>query len=707
MDTIKSIEKKLIYEVLFTDLEYQTEGYNSSTPTMSKSVKSYKPNQIVVDNDVVTNLALKVKENMGAVFTLDRNIDISQGQLDFAFDAAKVILGTHFVTDKITLIPAKAGFGKSTFISSLMEILVEEQIKKHTPFWKNQGVIIVTDKLESLRELQENLNHTFGSLGGKDVAYILEGWNTNICKNFSKKIYEEGMCSTSKCEFFWECKISYQTIKQRYSPILMMTNARFFQLSEIDLREYREWIDNNGEKCLRNIILIDEKPKLVENKEVKKSIIYDLLKEVDSLDRGFTQIKGYLKNILDEAIRQFDYLEEIYPKEVSNDLHVFKGETSLITDEFVHVWKEYFQFNKLDEVKSLKDFFSTGGLVCSTSKIFKIKTLGSRILNYPEFKTFIFDATCELDPEYYGDRFQYLDIKDFKDYKNLNIHYINELNFSKNNLKKNLWLLDSVASWINGNFKENVFLVTYMDFHKKLDEKLKDNSLIIRNNESIPYFGMTKGSNLYRSAKDMVMVGWWKMPTDEYIAQYLSTHLNKEMLMSKWKMDEHHVIDFSNINGVFSDLELEEFRLCKMMVDFEQEVFRTKVRDFGCSEEVNIWIFNPEDRIKDLIKQRFPKCKMIKHDSPFEFQEGKTLNRKSKGANKIQLLINWFKKWDGTPVPTEEIRTKFEISKSYMDDLFRHNKKGNLVIKEIIRSRNIKRGKLNDKGRISWIYIKD
>ena len=66
----------------------------------------------------------------------------------------------------------------------------------------------------------------------------------------------------------------------------------------------------------------------------------------------------------------------------------------------------------------------------------------------------------------------------------------------------------------------------------------------------------------------------------------------------------------------------------KMAVEFEQEVFRTCVRDFSADNAVDIYIFKPDDKVISLIWQRFKKCNMIRYNNvPEEFQQEKILGR--------------------------------------------------------------------------------
>ncbi|MCO5385378.1 MAG: hypothetical protein NHB14_05890 [Desulfosporosinus sp.] len=182
------------------------------------TVSALKPGHIVDINDDIKAFAQETQDKFRGLFDA-RNNKISEGQITFSYDATMSIMGKVINPDKITIIPAKAGFGKSSYIYSFLSTLCKHIHSGASSKFSKQGVIIVTDKIEALRQLEKDIYndqgvYSKGKLNTK-YTYILEAWNKNsasdgICKNAAIESYEYGMCSPHECPYFDKCKMSYQ-----------------------------------------------------------------------------------------------------------------------------------------------------------------------------------------------------------------------------------------------------------------------------------------------------------------------------------------------------------------------------------------------------------------------------------------------------------------------------------------------------------------
>ncbi|MCO5385377.1 MAG: hypothetical protein NHB14_05885 [Desulfosporosinus sp.] len=370
----------------------------------------------------------------------------------------------------------------------------------------------------------------------------------------------------------------------------------------------------------------------------------------------------------------------------------------VFTDEFNERWKSIIGFKNSDLLNAVEKMFVQGALWCN-GEIPYFKTIGIKNFHYAGFKTYIFDATAELDPDYEDERFQFLNIEDYKNYENITFHIFKakEMNMSRSalDIKKNAWKNLAVAKWINNKFTDQTYVVTYKANAKIISQNLKNLGTLIfldKGEEKIviPHFGDTKGSNEFKDAKSMVQIGWNRSPSDEYLAQCLSRNTTYEKLMEYREDKAKRTAKlFENKNGRFTQYdEVNIYMWRKMAVEFEQEVFRTCVRDFSADNAVDIYIFKPDGKVIDLIQQRFKKC-TIKSDYhvPEEFQQEKILGRQTSDGNdnKIQAFIKWLKsEWDGTKSSLKDIKNRFEISDNYWEKLIK-----NPVVKDIKSKRNI------------------
>lgn len=671
------------------------------------TITSLDPEQIVEVNDNIKSFAEEVRGKFEKLFD-SRNNNLTEGQTKFSYDATLSIIGQLKNPDKITVIPAKAGFGKSSYIYSFLSVLCKHIHKGGFGKFSNQGVIIVTDKIEALRQLEKDIYrdngfyHIDGKYGTK-YTYILESWNKNsfrdeICQNSAIESYEFGMCSPTECPYYGKCKMSYQKQQQVYSPILLMTNARLKQYGE-KIDEYRTWIDREKKERVRDIVIIDEKPLIIDNYRIDTNLFSMLKKTVEEAKTNGTDAtttKEYLLSEINQAEQDvFNLRLEL--SQYRNCIYCGSKE-SVFTDEFWNRWQSIIGYKNTELLHAIEKMFTQGALWCG-AEIPYFKTLGIKNFNYDGFKTYIFDATAELDPDYEDKRFQYLNIDDYKNYENITFHiYKNKnMNMSKTALdpKKNSWKNMAVAKWINNNFTDKTYVVTYKVNVKFISEHLKDLGIIIfldKDEEKpvIPHFGDTKGSNEFKDARSMVQVGWNKAPSDEYLAQCLS---RKTVLEKLFEPQDDKITRtarlFENVNGRFKKYdEVNIYMWRKLAVDFEQEVFRTCVRDFFADNAVDIYIFMPDSKVISLIRQRFKKCRVIEYNSiPEEFQQEKILGRQTPDGNdnKLQAIIKWLKyEWDGSKISVKDIKDKFQISDKYWGKI-----NSNSVIKDIKIARKI------------------
>jgi hypothetical protein len=619
------------------------------------------------------------------------------------------------------LIPAKAGFGKSTFIRTFLETKVLE-MKELDIEW---GAIIVTDRIDDLKDLQKYLENNFGvykeniviNNGEEEIElipwmYVLEGWSESICLDKKIKQYDELNCLRINCEYFDKCKVSKQISEQIKSPILAMSNARLFNyLSENRLKEFVKWVNKKDNQVVRKILIIDEKPKLENNDDIDLNILSEMIKNVKQISQYNVTMKNVKTKLLQELIQAQSRIIEFQNKNIEcRNAIVYENNSQFFSDEFMDNWHKYYRFPYRYKINSIETLLTKGGLWCNTEK-----RLYFKLLEYAKYEwniginTVIFDATAETDPSY-NDIFNYMDIDDYKNYKNLNINVIDE-NFSKNALKENPKKIKPITEWIKNDIlkKGKTYIVTYKEYSSVVKQQLQGlNNIVFDKNgieEIIPYFGNTKGKNVWQDCEYMVQIGWNRYTSDDYLASYLSVY----------GFDKLRTIYFNNIdddkakeyltkgyikltNYDFEEINIVFHRLSKIVSEFEQEVFRTKLRDFGSDEDVTVYIFKPDKRILDMIRQRFKGCE-IKQINVIELNVFKIEDRKDNEDNKELALYKWLKTWDGIEKNIKELKQELAISDDYWSKV-----KDTELVKYIWKQRKIEQYR---KGRQYFIGIVD
>ena len=241
-------------------------------------------------------LLRNIVDNYINVFN-ERKIELTKEQIDFAKETATILLGKIKDNNVIPVVPAPCGFGKST----ITQIFIEEVCRAYKSGILTDGIIIVTDKIDQLNELHKSIlkikeiglyNET--EKGNTTFTYVLEGWREDsfdrgVCLNRSAKVYQYGMCSQEKCSYYGKCKISNQKNRQKYSPILLMSNARLETFGE-SLSMYSMYTDKNGEKQKRTMRINDEKPSMRDSLTINIKILKEIKSSIYTIENIEHQI---------------------------------------------------------------------------------------------------------------------------------------------------------------------------------------------------------------------------------------------------------------------------------------------------------------------------------------------------------------------------------------------------------------------------------
>lgn len=707
----KTQKEKVILEHIPTNYEYHDD--QEIITYFTHRVTPYSVDDLIVQNSEDLKYANTVKN-----FIYENRKNFSTQQVDFSYEISRLITGT-LKENKPVLVPVRCGFGKSTFINAVLYTKISQQKYSSEPL-EDLGMIVVTERLEDLKKIQEYLYNHFGYYNHFQYddkqnefhnvkvpwMYVIESWNDKIdCKKHIKT-YNESLEECPRCEFWKECKIGRQADEQFYSPIIGITTTRFYYYADAGtMFRIRKWKSRgkDGVKLERKLLLIDEKPRLTKVKNVSEKLIADLadavskIEEYDNFEtrKDKEQLKNTLTDIkmeLQNTIKKYEKYRNAYVK-----LH-----KEVFTKEFLELWEKYFGYHHKEKLDSISDMFSNGAVYCRTGKYDLFKTVSMANFILDDLKTIIFDGTAELSLEYDLDDFNLLDVKDYREYSNVTFHVVDG-NYSKGKVKNNLEIVTPIVQWIDKNIRDSTFVVSYKDVSGYLYELLKDNPNVITYKgsdrvDSVPYFGYTKGMNCFNECTKMIQIGWNRWDSDSYIAYRIATSkVIKKNFDEKYE-EKFDVIQrlLENKKGVFVFADIEMYKLMHMINDFEQEVFRTRIREFTGKDPVDIYVFHCNQTMLKMIKQRFINCKIV-HEDWTEIQEYNT--RKRADANNLIILkfADWLKEWDGSAVPIKEVREKVGITKNYWKKI-----KKKEIIKDIWKKRKITNMKKND---INYIVV--
>ena len=635
-----------------------------------------EPSQEVID------LAEKIKEKTEK----DLN-NCSEQQLKFYNDCSKLIFG-ELKDSSPVLIPAKCGFGKTTFLKSMINTVINE-IKNNKLSEEFLPMIIVQERLEDLKDLCKDINKLGKYHNKNPYIFLLEGWNDKLaCINdFPPESIKESYakCNSVNCNVFKKCKLKTQYVNATKSPILAITTARLSHITNNnELNKYTKFKNGDGTEALRNKLIIDEKPKFIRNEVINSKLTRELKGFVEEYNNKTPKRKNFEIEMENYFLEELNTIENYLNKqrEEYKDFEnlIINFDKSVIKQEFVDKWREHIK-KKNPDFDLLLEIFNEPLLWSKRGNSSNYHLIAHNNFNTEDIDTFIFDGTAEITLEYKSEynNFKYLKINDYKDYSHLTFHIIRE-NFSKHSLKNEKKKKDEkskmelACEWINFNFKEKTYVVSYSDYKKELAEKFEKNKYVIqmkvKGKKMFPYFGNTKGRNEWAECKKMVQIGWYRYDNATYISQFLSLNPDflkyiKELYERYLINDEHKEKLFDLLdsitpskNGQFSNIELQKYMLRKMIIDLEQEVYRTHVREFTSSEEVDIYLFVKDEDYQeyhDMLSNRFINCN-FKED--IDFKEYKIFNKNDDLKKLFEELDN---EWDGNTKEVAILKKKYNM----------------------------------------------
>ncbi|AJA49550.1 hypothetical protein CPAST_c34890 [Clostridium pasteurianum DSM 525 = ATCC 6013] len=687
---------------LYNNIELIKDVYNSNEiVNITKNCKD-------ITDDIVNSFIDTFSSRGGA----------TKDQIYFAKETSQIIYG-KLKENIITVIPAPCGFGKS---SITLEIL-KKQIKLYKDKKTSNGIIIATDRLESLRHTEDCLNKM--GLGG--YTYILEGWNEKMCINKKVKKSDDKICTSNNCPFYERCKIFTQKYECMKYPILLITNARLRECAE-SIKMYNTYNIDKNNKGERNLLLIDERPDMLDTVKVNKSLLNKISTDIDKCKYETTDDKTKLQNkwkdIEDTIISKMQRLRQQYKRFIISNIN---NDNICENDmDFITLWDKYIGKNYKRELQHIHDVLTKGGLYVYEGKNEFISTIGSKNLREiycDTFKTIIFDGTALYDPLYLGmyDKgdLKFLDIQNTRLYDNLTINVYNKHKLNRYSFSEKKYLINACAKFINNKMLgfNKSYVVTYGDQSVQLANLLKHKVNIPMPDEGVStyYFGATKGENSMQDCTKMFMVGWHTLPDYEYVIQWLSTSIKWEKTLvyctnienaeklsddlifkdrSREEVGNNTYTSFGHKIYEFGLPLLNQFKALLIVTDFYQEVHRTKLRNYQFKDKIEIHIFQQKKLILDMIENLFATTVGKKVIVPFdkelkEFKESKNDNRANKGQANTKFT-NWLEKQDkNREVTTKDLYNETGLTKKQLDKL----RENNNYIKEWFIEHTVKRGK--------------
>lgn len=600
---------------------------------------------------------------------------VDDKQVKFAEQLTDMVYNNN--TNKVEVIIARCGMGKSVIINSILDNIVNNYNFIGNPMREdtlnNEGAILITDSLERLEDVLkiEELN---------DRCYFMKN-DLDVPEVENRKNFQ-------------------QKIKEQFKyPILLMTTQRYFQMSEEDRQFMYSWA--KGE---RKVAFIDEKPILTREDIVNEKFLSEIRIALHECFEG--DDKKYLLDTFDKIYNDLDYIRKTYSDEYEIMWLKSSKNTLLINEDednkFFGVLEKNVNSKAYNDVLTLKRIYTEGCLFVSKKnknqdniRQFIVLNNNTDKFDTEKCKYYILDATAKFDIDYLINEqmFNYVEIDDKKKLSDINIYHV-PFNASQNNLKNNKEIIPMMSQWTNKNFGKNVFVASYgkksglyQKFKKELDT------------DNLAYFGAIKGKNDWKDLHDMIQIGFNRQSDVVYLLTYIyykekNIPWNELDTNDEIKTQINYLVELDK--GIFKDYTMQAIMMSKLVVDTIQNVMRIKCRNFSNHEKCHIYIISAEgkdnfykstiSRINDAISSE-----KVFTVVPPEFEEYKIMNRNTADGKESnsQKILNWINNiWDGKEIKTKDMLSSIGLSQKQFDKA----KEKNETLKKLLSGYQVKRG---------------
>lgn len=572
---------------------------------IESEIERFKKHMIDVDD--LSHLSLNLSEQEQVNIISSKVIDelhsygqsINLKHQKYINDIVQILLKAN--KDKPYLIPLDMGGGKSLIVKIFLQVIMKTN--------QNFGAIVAVERIEDVKSLAKALNNSFA----KEIAYPLYGFDKNECLLNKIRIKQHDTCPARKgksCSFKHKCRYWTQTIDQQDYPIVCMTSERL-KLHSNDLDKYSTFnsLDSSGEEYKRELLIIDEKPRLT---YVKSLNFYDFKKYTDKIlnELKVFSFEGDLSCYyefkecveLAEAFYEFDDVGRELFEPINLDFSFSKY--------FWQTFNSIYDFT--NDAYSIPKFLESvtryGGHIDATSTERVTITTSHTLLNrsFNNFKTVIFDGTADIDLEYQHDKYHFFNFEPLRTYEGLTFHTCNLINGSKTSMsdteKLNAFCKD-VKKIADQNPYEKIFVPVFKD--NKDDVMSFLNDYIESKQIIVAHYGSTRGSNKFKDCSIIVIGGILHKTENYYIGKSVALFEQRDdnsledISCSKYKQMRR-----------FNDPKIELVKILDMLVDYSQEIKRSNQRNNSTNVAGKVFIFHNDEILLDLITQKFPKSKI-------------------------------------------------------------------------------------------------
>ena len=202
-----------------------------------------------------------------------------------------------------------------------------------------------------------------------------------------------------------------------------------------------------------------------------------------------------------------------------------------------------------------------------------------------------------------------------------------------------------------------------------------------------------KGTNKYRECTQMAHIGLNRFSDIGYLQIYLALypevyqHIQDKLDCSKSILNKLLEMEYGN----FTNKRMYRLMYSKLLVDVEQNIFRTKLRNYNNKDRVYIYLFYNSNTYAELNNSLAKRLSIneITSDVPPEILKHKILSRDNEKPSVAQRIVSWFSENEGYgEIKTGDLLKQIGITNNQLCSARRDN----ISLKNLMDSKKTKRG---------------
>lgn len=579
--------------------------------------------------------------------------------------------------------PARAGSGKSTWITAFLLAACELQIKDD-PLADVFSILLVLQKIESLNGIRDTIAAFFPN-ASETLVVPLQGWTAasqkaGFCKN--KQVTSFDQCRKDNCPYAASCDVLRFGQLAGQAFVLGVSQARF------DLLRKGNALDGllqQAENARPRILIFDEKFEFAPlyhltqtTLDAASSQLERLITQRDLKDRRVFERQRWTTTLLQ---RPFSLLRERTCIELDETIKAMAdipyGLCSLMDadnaeKERFGQFRDYlngsgraFRTPALSEAVEVIDRLYRGECLFTKLGAFTILGADEPQISFGDSLTLVFDATAQVDGDY-----QYLDAEMLPQSKLhhmeklcLHVYTTADMNVSRLAMRKS-WKLPGFCALtedILRRYEGKMFLTTYKDLAAEIPKLLDPQALsrLLLDGETCPYFGGTNGSNEFNTASLVMLLGYPRLSPQIYLERafvYWGRSGIREQVQEQ--MVQWSPLNVQQRPDLHTQLPLTmAYEVYHLAARLEQEIYRCQLRNAVCDKVVHVFLFAPPQALYDRLGKRFRGAMSVHENlTPSCIVQAQANAKTYAGQSTVYArFAAWLSGWDRAPTPLSSI----------------------------------------------------